>query len=48
VHVRLPPPILERKRSAIECFTSQLEGPDPILPPGIVEHFTRPQEVLFR
>jgi LmbE family N-acetylglucosaminyl deacetylase len=48
VRVPLPPAILDRKRSAIDCFTSQLEGPEPILPPDIVEHFTRPWEVLFR
>jgi LmbE family N-acetylglucosaminyl deacetylase len=47
VQVPLPPPILERKRSAIECFTSQMEGPEPILPPGVLEHFGRPREVLF-
>ncbi|MFB9831086.1 PIG-L deacetylase family protein [Actinoallomurus acaciae] len=46
--VPLPPPILHRKRSAIDCFTSQTEGPDPILPPGVLEHFTRPAEVLVR
>ncbi|MEU5884763.1 PIG-L family deacetylase [Spirillospora sp. NPDC047279] len=34
-----------RKRVAIGCFTSQLGE---ILPPGIVDHFTRDQEVLFR
>lgn len=36
---------MARKRAAIGCFTSQLGT---ILPPGIVEHFTREQEVLFR
>jgi LmbE family N-acetylglucosaminyl deacetylase len=48
VQVPLPPSVLDRKRSAIECFISQFEGPDPIMPPGIVEHFTRPREILFR
>lgn len=48
VRVPLPGEIGARKRAAIDCFESQLEGPDPILPPGIVAHFTRPQEVLFR
>jgi LmbE family N-acetylglucosaminyl deacetylase len=47
VQVPLPSPVAERKRAAIDCFASQLEGPDPILPPGIVEHFTRGREVLF-
>ncbi len=48
VQVPLPPPAAKRKRAAIACFTSQFEGPDPILPPGIVAHFNRGQEVLFR
>ncbi|MEV5752242.1 PIG-L family deacetylase [Actinoallomurus sp. NPDC052308] len=48
VQMPLPAEIAERKRAAIECFTSQLEGPDPILPPGIVAHFTRCREVFFR
>jgi LmbE family N-acetylglucosaminyl deacetylase len=45
--VPLPPAVAERKRAAIGCFTSQLDGPDPILPPGVVAHFTRAKEVLF-
>lgn len=45
--VPLPPAVAERKRAAIDCFTSQLEGPEPILPPGVVAHFTRGKEVLF-
>jgi LmbE family N-acetylglucosaminyl deacetylase len=48
VQVPLPTPVLDRKRSAIACFTSQMEGPEPILPPGVLDHFTRPREVLFR
>jgi LmbE family N-acetylglucosaminyl deacetylase len=48
VQVPLSPSVVERKQSAIHCFTSQTEEPDPILPPGIVAHFTRPREVLFR
>ena len=47
VQVPLPAEVAERKRAAIDCFASQLEGPGPILPPGIVEHFTRGREVLF-
>lgn len=50
--VRLPPWIAARKRDAIDAFTSQLtdRGPDtgPILPAGIVAHFTREEEVLLR
>lgn len=48
VRAPLPSEMAARKRAAISCFTSQFEGPDPILPPEIVEHFTRPEEVLFR
>ena len=40
-----------RKRTAIGCFTSQLRprGPQrpPVLPPGMIAHFTRDQEVLI-
>ncbi|MFF5249299.1 PIG-L deacetylase family protein [Streptosporangium sp. NPDC000095] len=50
--IRLPPAVLARKREAIGCFTSQLEpraaGLEAVLPPGIVAHFTREYEVLFR
>jgi LmbE family N-acetylglucosaminyl deacetylase len=41
-----------RKQAAIAAFTSQLTdrdaGADPVLPPGIVAHFTRRHEVLLR
>ena len=40
-----------RKLSAIQAFTSQLtdrEAAGPVLPPGIVAHFTRRQEVMLR
>jgi hypothetical protein len=41
-----------RKRSAIQAFTSQLtdreDAAGPVLPPGIVAHFTRRQEVMLR
>jgi LmbE family N-acetylglucosaminyl deacetylase len=49
--VRLPPEVAARKRSAIGAFASQLtdrEDDGPVLPPGIVAHFTREQEVLLR
>jgi LmbE family N-acetylglucosaminyl deacetylase len=49
--IPLSPDIAERKRAAISAFTSQLtdrENAEPVLPPGIVAHFTRDQEVLFR
>jgi LmbE family N-acetylglucosaminyl deacetylase len=51
LRVELPPALAARKRVAIQAFTSQLTdraGADgPVLPPGIVAHFTRTQEVLF-
>jgi hypothetical protein len=39
------------KTAAIGAFASQLTdraGAGPVLPPGIVAHFTRDQEVLLR
>jgi LmbE family N-acetylglucosaminyl deacetylase len=48
VRVPLTPAAQTRKAAAIGCFTSQFEEPDPILPPDILAHFARPQEVLFR
>jgi LmbE family N-acetylglucosaminyl deacetylase len=50
VRVALPAETLARKRAAIECFVSQLEPRGesaPVLPPEILAHFTRDQEVLF-
>jgi len=49
----LPDWAVERKRSAIECFTSQMENRgdgtgDPILPADMIAHFTREAEVLMR
>jgi len=50
--VRLPAEAAARKRAAIDAFASQLtdRGPDtgPVLPAGIVAHFTRAEEVLLR
>jgi LmbE family N-acetylglucosaminyl deacetylase len=50
--VALPDDVAARKRSAIRAFASQLtaRGPGlpPVLPPGIVAHFTTGQEVLLR
>jgi LmbE family N-acetylglucosaminyl deacetylase len=47
----LPADVAARKRSAIRAFASQLTDRDPglgpVLPAGIVEHFTRSQEVLL-
>jgi LmbE family N-acetylglucosaminyl deacetylase len=49
--VTLPPGIAARKRAAIGAFASQLTrrgDAGPVLPPAIVAHFTRSQEVLLR
>ncbi len=50
--VELPAGVAARKRAAIGAFTSQLtdrgRGAGPVLPPGIVAHFTTGQEVLLR
>jgi len=49
--VPLSPEAALRKRAAIDCFTSQLRPRGahrpPVLPPGIVAHFIRDQEVLI-
>jgi LmbE family N-acetylglucosaminyl deacetylase len=51
VRVPLPAGVAERKRVAIDCFTSQLGPRDglrpPVLPPETVAHFIRDQEVLI-
>ena len=48
----LPAWAVERKRSAIDCFASQMEvrgeGQDPVLPAEMIAHFTREAEVLMR
>ena len=50
--VPLPADVADRKRAAIAAFASQLsERPgqaEPVLPPGIVAHFTRTDEVFLR
>jgi LmbE family N-acetylglucosaminyl deacetylase len=50
--VPLPADVAARKRSAIGAFASQLAARDgadgPVLPAGIVAHFTRQREVLLR
>jgi LmbE family N-acetylglucosaminyl deacetylase len=52
LRVPLPPRATARKRAAITCFTSQLtdrgHGLGPVLPPGVIAHFTRAMEVLLR
>ena len=50
--IPLPSEVAARKRSAIGAFASQLTGraagAGPVLPAGVVAHFTRPREVLLR
>ena len=50
--IPLPADIAVLKADAIQAFASQLTdrpgATGPVLPPGIVAHFTRPQEVLLR
>lgn len=52
VRVPLPRSAAARKRRAINCFASQLQDrtprTGPVLPTGIVAHFTRDAEVFFR
>ena len=51
IRVPLSAAVAWRKRAAIGCFTSQLRprGPQrpPVLPPGMIAHFARDQEVLI-
>jgi LmbE family N-acetylglucosaminyl deacetylase len=51
VRVPLPAGVARRKRVAIDCFTSQLRPRGglrpPVLPPEIIAHFIRDQEVLI-
>ena len=50
--VPLSADVAAKKKAAIGAFASQLTGREgaagPVLPPGIVAHFTRPLEVLLR
>jgi LmbE family N-acetylglucosaminyl deacetylase len=50
--VSLPADVAALKADAIQAFASQLTdrtgATGPVLPPGIVAHFTRPHEVLLR
>jgi LmbE family N-acetylglucosaminyl deacetylase len=47
VQVPLARRVAERKRRAVRCFTTQLAGPDPILPTTMLDRLTRPFEVLL-
>ena len=52
VRVPLSAGATRRKRAAIDCFDSQLRPRGPqqpaVLPPGVIAHFVRDQEVLIR
>jgi LmbE family N-acetylglucosaminyl deacetylase len=52
LRIPLPPRTAARKRAAITCFASQTtdrgHGLGPVLTPGVIAHFTRAMEVLFR
>jgi LmbE family N-acetylglucosaminyl deacetylase len=52
LRIPLPPRAASRKRAAISCFASQTtdrgHGLGPVLSPGMIAHFTRTMEVLFR
>jgi LmbE family N-acetylglucosaminyl deacetylase len=52
VQIPLSLPAAARKRGAISCFPSQTESRSPelgpVLSPGMLAHFTRATEVLFR
>ena len=52
MRVPLPPAVAAAKQAAIRCFASQMEDREPsgqpVLTPGMLAHFTRAQEVLFR
>jgi LmbE family N-acetylglucosaminyl deacetylase len=45
--VELDDATASRKREAVQCFTSQLAGPEPILSAGIVRRLTRDFEVFL-
>jgi len=52
LRIPLPSRAAARKRAAIGCFASQLQdrghGLGPVLPSGMIAHFTRAMEVLLR
>ena len=51
LRIPLPPRTAARKRTAIRRFASQTDdrghGLGPVLPPGVIAHFTRTMEVLL-
>ncbi len=46
--VPLEPWAVERKSQAAQCFQSQFEGPDPVLPPFVLQRSLRVGELVFR
>jgi LmbE family N-acetylglucosaminyl deacetylase len=45
--VDLEPEVARRKRRATDCFTTQITGPNPILPVTVLDRLTRPFEVFL-
>jgi LmbE family N-acetylglucosaminyl deacetylase len=45
--IHLDPATRGRKRRAVTCFSTQLEGPRPVLPPHVLERLTRAVEVVL-
>jgi LmbE family N-acetylglucosaminyl deacetylase len=48
VRVDLGAETAQRKRRAVACFTSQVGGPEPVLPPAVLARLTRDFEILLR
>ena len=46
--VDIGPGVSGRKRLAIQSFTTQIAGPEPILPPAVLAHWSRAFEVFIR
>ncbi len=47
VRVDLGPELTGRKRRAVDCFASQIEGPGAVLTGPVIERLTRPFEVFL-
>ena len=46
--LRMSARAMVRKRRAVACYDSQLRGPTPVVPPGMLVRLLRPFEVLVR
>jgi LmbE family N-acetylglucosaminyl deacetylase len=45
--IELGPELGTKKRAAVRCFTTQIEGAEPILTPEVIDRLTRDFEVLL-